>query len=82
MTISIKRVYNLYRSQTTKGNEMNAVDKLKGLIYVLEYARKDISSLRNVYADGRANLDGAEMLIADALTNLEGHLNDIKEGVE
>ena len=61
---------------------MDAIDKLKGILYMMRVAEKDLTSLQNVYNDKRSNIEESNRMVGDIISNIEGHLADLKEGIE
>lgn len=43
---------------------------------------KDLTDLMNVYHDHRGSLEDSATFAGDIITNVEGHLKDLREGKE
>ena len=61
---------------------MDAIIKLHGILYMAHQIEKDLVALQKVYHDSRSNLDESARFAGDIISNVEGHLKDIKEGEE
>lgn len=61
---------------------MDAIIKLHGILYMAYQIEKDLVELLKVYHDNRGNLVESARMAGDIITNIEGHLQDLKEGRE
>jgi hypothetical protein len=61
---------------------MDAIIKLHGILYMAYQMEKDLVALQKVYHDHRGSLDESARMAGDIITNVEGHLKDIRKGAE
>lgn len=61
---------------------MDARSTLKGILYIMYKVEKDLTALQNVYTDHKGSIADSAIFAGDIISNLEGHIKDINEGVE